>query len=136
MSQSNRPRRNRHNHTSSQPAVSSTSLHRQAQARDRARAGARTSLTSQAIPEQREGGTERAQTQQALTNPSNSVPAESEENLNCPLCALLVHDGGTGLMCEKCNTWFHPEFYTSRKQSMTPLLKALRAGIVTIASQY
>ena len=54
--------------------------------------------------------------QRAQTQPTPG----SEENLNCPLCALQVHDGGSGLLCEKCNTWFHPEcLYMTEAEYMT-----------------
>ena len=39
-----------------------------------------------------------------------SSSAESvEENTTCPICAITVGEEGRGIMCGRCNTWYHPE---------------------------
>ena len=48
---------------------------------------------------------------QSRINSSVEIPLQAEppnEQVVCPLCALHVEDDGPGLMCDKCNTWFHP----------------------------
>ena len=53
-----------------------------------------------------------AQNDEASTSsslPINNNNIHNNENVVCPLCALVVQDGGNGLMCSRCDTWFHPE---------------------------
>ena len=92
MSRIDRPRRACRSHsTSSQPAVST--LQRQAQARDRVRASARTQPSSLSTPSQ----------------PTTIPTVDVAENVNCPLCPTFVADDAQALCCDMCVTWYHAE---------------------------
>ena len=51
----------------------------------------------------------------AMSQPVATTPQENGEITSCPMCAVQVVD--VGLMCEKCQTWFHPDclFLTSEE---------------------
>ena len=45
---------------------------------------------------------------------------QAGEITTCPLCTVQVCDDELGLLCEKCDTWFHPEcLYISNEEYVT-----------------
>ena len=34
-------------------------------------------------------------------------PTSNHENVNCPLCPIVVVDDAQAVMCDRCLTWYH-----------------------------
>ena len=55
---------------------------------------------------------------------NNNTTGHHIEHVVCPLCAMVVQDGGNGLMCGRCDTWFHPECLYLTEEEFTQLCQS------------